>query len=134
MHAQWKPLIAVVLFSTSVFAASPFSPEDPKPRRLGKLWKASLVALAAATAVDAASSWNRPEANPVLRNANGQFGVQGVGIKIALAGSVAVAQYVLARKGPHGERAAIVMNLTTAGVFGAAAVHNLSHSSPPEVK
>ena len=134
MHTPWKLPAALILLSTSVFAASPFSSEEPKPHRLGRLWKASLLALAAGTAVDAASSWNRPEANPILRNTTGQFGAQGVGIKIALAGSVAVAQYFLARKGPQGERAAIVMNFTTAGVFSAATVHNLSQPSPTAVK
>ncbi len=116
--------LAALFFSGFLFPA--FSQEYPPHYRLGKLWKISLAALAGATAADAASSWNRPEANPVLRNSNGQFGTQGVGIKIGLAGAVAVTQYMLARKGLKYERVAAFANFAAAGVFGAAAIHNWS--------
>jgi hypothetical protein len=134
MYSQLNPqgmrprvifVIAALFFS--VLLSPAFSQEAPPRYRLGKLWKVSLLALAGATAADAVSSWNRPEANPILRNSNGQFSTQGVGIKIGLAGTVAVTQYLLARKGPKYERVATFANFAAAGVFGAAAIHNWSH-------
>jgi len=117
---------AVTLLFLSAFLTPAFSQQEPPPRGFGKLWKVSLVALAGATTVDAVSSWNRPEANPILRNSNGQFNAQGVGIKIGLVGTMALAQYFLVRKAPRSERAFAVANFAAAGAFGVAAIHNWS--------
>jgi hypothetical protein len=131
MQSQFNPSRRALAFAAllfSAFSTPAFSQNEPPHYRLGKLWRVSLAALAGATAVDAVSSWNQPEANPVLRGSSGHFGAQGVGIKIGLAGTVAVTQYLLARKGPKYERVAAFANFTAAGVFGAAAVHNWSHA------
>jgi len=127
-------LAALIVLLFSVFSMPGFSQEEPSRRKISKLWKVSLVALAGATAVDAASSWNRSEANPILRSSNGQFGTQGATIKIGLAGAVAVTQYFLARRGPKAKRIAAIANFSAAGAFGAAAVHNWSQSAAPNAR
>ena len=135
MHRRTNPRAAVArltraaaLLSFSVFLTPAFSQQEPPRHRLGKFWKISLVALATATTADAVSSWNRPESNPILRNSDGQFNARGAGIKIGLAGSVALAQYFLARKGPKAERVSAFANLAAAGVFTGAAIRNWSHA------
>lgn len=127
-------LAALTVLLFSVLSTPGFSQEGLALHRMGRFWKVSLVALAGATVADAASSWNRPEANPILRSSSGQFGPQGVAIKIGLAGTVAVTQYFLARRGPKAERIASIANFSAAGVFGAAAIHNWSQNSPAVIR
>jgi hypothetical protein len=98
-----------------------------------KLWQASLVALAAGSAADAHSSWGLRETNPFLRGADGRFNHRGLGLKIGLAGGVAVTQYLLMRRverqhGPQAlERNYLYLglgNLASGAAFGAVAARN----------
>jgi hypothetical protein len=125
----------VVLLILSAAASVAFAGSDavllehPRPgeqssSKRSRWWKASVALLAASSAVDAHSSWGRMEANPVLRNGSGRFGMQGVAIKAMVLGGVVGAQYLLLRKGPQAERFGTVTNVVFSGVLVGAAVSN----------
>lgn len=82
----------------------------------------SIVAMSAASAADAYTSWHRPEANGILAR-NGQFGAKGVSIKTGTLIGIALMEYKMRRnermRGPF-----IVGNFANAGVSTFAAVHN----------
>lgn len=88
-----------------------------------RLWKWSVVALIAGTSVDAASSMNRPEANPLLRSANGQFGYRALLLKAALA-SGTIAFEIHSTRGAHGYKRFAILNFVQAGAFGGIALRN----------
>jgi len=101
--------------------------ETPPERPLGppnRLWKASLAALAVATAADLVTSLGKRELNPALRSADGRFGARGVAIKSLVTGSSLAGQWFLVRRSPQAAPYAAVANFGMAGVFTAAAVHN----------
>jgi hypothetical protein len=99
-----------------------------------RMWKASVAALAGASAVDAASSWGGHELNPLLRGTNGNFGGRAVAIKAGLAGGILVGQYFALRHtarggetgGPGGNTYATfgVVNFAAAAVLGGVAARN----------
>lgn len=95
--------------------------------RWGKVYRWSVVAMAGATALDAASSWGRLEANPLLRGSRGRFGLQGILLKGAMMTGAVVVQR---RLGHH--KAAAISNFATAGAFGGVAIYNfrLAASAP----
>lgn len=116
--------LAITLGGQSVLAETyVVSTSEGAPRR-SVWWKASLAALATATVVDAHSSWGRMEANPLLRNSNGRFGMQGIAFKAAIFGGVAGAQYLLTRKNPKAEKYGAVTNFVLSGVLTGAAIAN----------
>jgi hypothetical protein len=96
-------------------------------------WKLSTVALAAATMVDASSSWGHVEVNPVLRGSNGQFGYQGIAMKALITSGVIGAQYIMLRNHPKAEKYGTLTNFALGGVLGAAAVYNFRLHAAPNV-
>lgn len=119
----------------AALSASTLQAQDGGERKgLGKLWWSSVVAVVAGSALDAHSSWGRQELNPVLRGANGEFGMKAVAIKAAIAGGVVGAQYLMLRKNPGAAKHAAIANFAMAGVFGGVAYYNhtnhRSFSSP----
>lgn len=102
--------------------------EDARPRASAgrKLWKWSVAALAAGSAVDAMSSWGHREANPLLRGPDGRFSARGIGLKAAIAGSAVAAQWALQRKNPGAAKGMAFANFGMAGTFTGAAVYNQS--------
>lgn len=100
---------------------------EPMPREIKpKLtqWKLSLLALTAAHAADAATSWNKRELNPVLSPSNGAFGAQALAIKCAIAAGTMGLQVILARRHPQLAKMFTVVNYAQAGVIGVTALHN----------
>jgi hypothetical protein len=88
-------------------------------------WKASVVALAAASAVDAHSSWGKREANPILANADGRFGGRAIAIKAAITGAALGMQWMLVKRGgPRATRVAAIGNTVMAGYYAHVAIHN----------
>jgi hypothetical protein len=124
--------IFVALVSVTIFSMLSPAQEWPRQRseRRSRLWKVSLAVLAASTAVDAASSWGRLEANPLLRSADGRFGIQGVSIKLGVLAGVAGAQYMLLRNHPKQEKYGAFTNFAFSAAFSAAAISNYQRSSP----
>jgi hypothetical protein len=91
-----------------------------------KLWRISAIVLASASIADASTSWNQREGNPLLRNANGQFGGKAFAIKGALVGSTLLSQYMFMKKKPEMEKVNTTVNFGAAAIFGAVAAHNMS--------
>jgi hypothetical protein len=92
---------------------------------INKVWAASIAALLGGTTMDAASSWGKSETNPILRSANGTFGMRGLLIKGGLAGAV-LAPEILMRNNEEAKKKFAVVNFIAAGVFSAVVFHNLS--------
>jgi hypothetical protein len=100
------------------------------PRASG-WWKASLVALAAGSALDIHSSLGKRELNPLLAGANGQFGAKGIAIKSAITGGAVLGQWLFARKNQRHAKIATVANFGMAGLLMGAAKINYGHTRPP---
>jgi hypothetical protein len=113
-----RAAVLAMLFLLSMPAAA------QERRRMGKFWKATVAVLASASVADAASSWNRFEANPLLRGPDGRFRYRGVAIKSALAGGVLAAQLLLSKKDHRAERVAAIVNISAGSVIAATAVRN----------
>jgi hypothetical protein len=107
--------------SHAAIAAAWESGRQPSHRRL---WVASLAALATASALDAASSWNRRELNPLLQDGDGRFGPRGAAVKFGLAGGIGLFQALMGRSRPGYYRAMAITNFGIAGGYGAVATAN----------
>jgi hypothetical protein len=87
------------------------------------VWRVSQALLAGADAADAASSWGKNEANPLVR-AGQRFSYGSLAIKLgALTGGV-VAQHFILRKAPYNT----VVRIRESGrrrLLGVAAEHNM---------
>jgi hypothetical protein len=93
------------------------------------LWKASVISLAAANAMDIHSSWGKHELNPALSGGNqATFGTQGALIKLGLQGGLIGLEYLITRRHPAGKvyRSLAVVNFGAAGAMSAVAAHNYS--------
>jgi hypothetical protein len=88
-----------------------------------------MVAAAAATSFDAATSWGKLESNSLLASRSGTFGAKGVGIKVGLQAGLLIPQIWL-RKHRELRTAFVVGNFAETGVYSAAAVHNLGIPRP----
>ena len=91
-------------------------------------WKASVVAVVAASAVDAHSSWNKQEVNPLLAMPGGRFGARGVSIKALVTGAALAGQWAMVRHNPSARRYATIINFTMAAVYAKTAAHNYGNS------
>jgi hypothetical protein len=98
-------------------------------RHMNALWAASIAAMAAGTSADAVSSWHKREGNSLLASSNGMFGARGIGIKAGIAAGVLLPQIIL-RKHKDLRTAFVLGNLTEAGVFTGAAIHNFQLGAP----
>lgn len=103
--------------------------QTPHDRTMQRVWIASMLAMAGATAFDAASSWGKSEGNGFLASADGSFGARGLSIKAAIAAAVIVPQLLLRR---HKElnRRFLTGNFVQAGIFTAVSIHNLGIDRP----
>jgi hypothetical protein len=98
----------------------------PTATRGRTFYRWSLAVLAAAGVADAASSWHRPEANPVVAGSGSTFGMGSVAIKLGLVGSSFVLERVILRHRPDLYRHIAWLNLGIAGAQGAIVAHNVS--------
>lgn len=107
------------------FSAIPYSLiERTPPAKSGrKLWAASLVAVTAASLLDAHSSWGRREANGILAGSNGRFGARGVAIKAGVNAFWVVSQIQACRRIRSCNKFTAI-NLALASMFAATAVRN----------
>lgn len=105
-----------------VVTASPL----PSTSTAGWPWKVHLADTlihGAATSLDAASSWGRMEANPILRSADGRFGAQGLSIKLGIFAGMELAKWKLARRYPRSKLVRAI-SLAPAAAFGGVAARN----------
>jgi hypothetical protein len=89
-----------------------------------KAWKVSFAALAAGTTLDAASSYGRPELNPVLAGANGQFGVKGIAIKGGITVGILIVERYILKRHPDMERTLTMMNYSVGATYTSTAIRN----------
>jgi hypothetical protein len=91
-----------------------------------RMWKASVVALAAAQVVDIHSSMGLRELNPLLQSRTGTFDAgKGIALKAALVGAAVGTQWLVMRTtGGRGKKAFAVVNFIMAGTTAATAVRN----------
>ena len=86
----------------------------------------SVAILAASGAADIASSWGRPEANPVLASPGSTFGAGSAALKVGLVGSSFLLERVVLRHRPDLYRHVAWLNIGIAGAQGAVVRHNIS--------
>lgn len=114
------------LVLTAVLFCSPLGAQEGTGRWAKRLWKASVAAVAAGSAVDIQSSLGKREVNGLLANQQGVFSAQGIGLKLAIAGAaIGMQQYLLHRHpAAVGYKTGAMINLAVAGALGTVAVHN----------
>ena len=105
------------------------SVEDTHEKHVRIIWIASILAMTAATAGDAATSWDRRESNSFLASSNGTFGGKGLAIKAGIGAAVLLPQLIF-RKHHDWYTAFAVGNFAEAGIFAGATIHNLKTNSP----
>ena len=88
------------------------------------LYWSSMAAVTAAQTLDMHSSWSKYEANPLLRSADGRFGLRGVAVKSGIAVGNLTVQTLILRKWPKARKAAAIINFAAAGAVGVIAVRN----------
>jgi hypothetical protein len=103
-----------------------------KPVR-DRLWKVSLVSLAAAHALDIHSSWGKREMNQALASGRGTFGLQGAAIKLGMFGGLIGVQRLLLRGQPNRTMSRIfaIVNFGSASMTTATAMRNYGVARPP---
>ena len=100
--------------------------EDGEGRWAKRFWKASIAAVAAGSIVDMQSSLGKHEINGLLANQQGIFSMQGVGLKLALAGAAIGTQQYLLHRHPaaSGYKTGALINFAVAGTLSGVAIHN----------
>ena len=103
--------------------------ETPHDRIVRKVWIGSMLAMAGASGLDAATSWGKLEGNGFLASGNGTFGARGLSIKAAMAAAVLLPQALLRNHKELRVKFAVA-NLVEAGIFTGVSIHNLGVSAP----
>jgi hypothetical protein len=96
----------------------------PHTRWRTVLYRSSIIALAAANAIDIQSSWGGRELTPMLRSGDGRFGARGAGIKLGMLAGMVSTEYFLVRKHPEAELPFSAANLAMTAVMSRIAANN----------
>ena len=88
------------------------------------VWRVSQAMLAGANAADAASSWGKNEANPLVK-AGQTFSYGSLAIKLGALGGGMVAQHYILRRSPNKAPLFATANLAAAALLGVVARHNM---------
>ena len=102
--------------------------------RINKLWKYSVMALAASNIADAAASAGRYETNPVL--GRGPFGGRAVAIKAGISFANIAVQRMILKHHAAASKPAAAINFGMAAVVGSIAIRNttqpqFARNTPP---
>ncbi len=89
-----------------------------------RFWLASVGAVLATAALDAHSTWGRPELNPVLRGASGRFDARSLSVKVGIVGGFLLAQVPWTRRNPSRQKSLSIVNWGMASATGVLATHN----------
>jgi hypothetical protein len=89
-----------------------------------KLWKWSVVAVAASTAADVHSSFGMRERNPILRGPGSRFGVRSALLKAGADGVLLLGQKLFLPGRSGRMKGWATVNFSMAATTGAFAVHN----------
>jgi hypothetical protein len=115
----------IVTFLLMTVFLLPAAAGADKPARWRAVWRVSQALLTGATAADAASSWGKNEANPLLQTTQ-RFSYGSLAIKLgAVAGGLTVQHYIV-RKAPYETPLFATANLAVAGMLSAVAAHNMN--------
>ena len=127
--SQPAPAVAPASFSRNFIRTDLAGTDDKHSKTLNHLWIASMLAMAAASGMDAGTSWGKLEGNSLLASPDGRFGAKGVSIKVGIAAGVIIPQILLRR---HRElRMPFSLgNFAQAAIFGGIAIHNLGVAAP----
>ena len=74
---------------------------EQRLQRSRRIWLMSIPVLIAGNALDARSSWGKPEANGLLQGAAGRFDGRGAAIKFSITGALLAGQVVMVRAFQH---------------------------------
>ena len=118
-----------VFLLLSIGLILPAASAADRPAHWRAVWRISQTFLAGADAADAASSWGKNEANPLVR-AGQRFSYSSLAIKLgALGGGLAVQHYAV-RKAPELTPLFASANLATATMLGVVAARNMQVPRP----
>jgi hypothetical protein len=95
-----------------------------------RLWKASLVSLGVAHAVDSHSSWGKCESNSFVAGAGGRFDVSSLAIKSGVFAGLALFEWTSGRRHPKLYRIFSAANFGVSVGVGAMAARNYSVRVP----
>ncbi len=137
MKTKAITLLLVSLFSLQAADLPPATeaiyPRIPPPKLdpndAARLYRYSLISLAAGQAADLSTSWGRRELNPFLTpgSPHNRFGLQSAGLKAAfLSSSLAVQSWAI-RRNPRYRRPFAILNFISAAALGGVALSNMSH-------
>jgi hypothetical protein len=70
---------------------------EQRLKRSRRIWLMSIPVLIAGNALDARSSWGRPETNGLLQGAAGRFDGRGAAIKFGITGALLAGQFIMVR-------------------------------------
>ena len=115
----------ILLFAVILPAAS----AADRPSRWRAVWRVSQAMLAGADAADAASSWGKNEANPLVR-AGQRFSYGSLAIKLGALGAGMAAQHYILSKAPNKAPLFATTNLAAAAMLGVVAEHNMRVPRP----
>ncbi len=87
-------------------------------------WKASVLTLSAASALDMESSWGKYETNPIL--GRGTFGARQTGIKAGMVGGSVLAEWLWLRRHPETSSVFVTVNVGVTGMLVSVSIHNWS--------
>ena len=96
-----------------------------------RVWFASAFAVVAGSSFDAATSWGKREANPLLGSSNGDFGEKGLAIKAGITAALIVPQIWLHKRKEYRTKLTVI-NFIDAGIFTGVAIHNAGLAPPPQ--
>jgi hypothetical protein len=103
--------------------------EQRHDRIVNRVWVGSMLAMVAATAMDAGTSVGKYEGNSLLASSNGTFGAKGISIKAGVAAGTIITE-VLLRKHKDLRTKFAIGNFGETAFFAAVAVHNMGIASP----
>jgi hypothetical protein len=113
-------VLAIVLF---VCLLAPLTAQE-RPPEMGTAYRMSVIALMGANALDAHSSWNKPETNPIYGN---RFSWQSGLIKGGVTLAAILVERAILRKRPHWQKGFTAFNFAWASATVPAAVGNYGH-------
>ena len=119
----------LLTFVISVGAAEHLSLYDEKPAA-PRIWKASLISLVVAQAVDAQSSWGKCESNSFLAGSGGRFDSRSLSIKSGMIAGLALAETISGRHHPKLYGLFSAVNFSVGAGIGGMALHNYTISAP----
>ena len=93
------------------------------------VWRVSQAMLAGADAADAATSWGKIEANPLVRSGR-TFSYGSLAIKIGAVTAGMAAQHYILRMAPNKAPLFATTNLAAAAMLGVVAQHNMHVPRP----